>query len=93
MAQLLKWWHQYSMFVTLVGYVFMLGVGYKGYSDAIASSQAAITNIVSQHDKENVDHRVTVLEQIAQDNRENFSDIKDTEKAIFQRLNNISDGR
>ena len=80
------------MFITVAGYIFLAGMTWKGNKDAQANSDATIAAIQTQHDRENLDHRVTVLEQIASDNRENFSDIKDTVKAIFQRLNNMTDG-
>lgn len=93
MVKLLKFWHQYSMFITIAGYIFLAGMTYKGNSDAIAKIQDTQAINVAQHQTENLDHRVTILEQIALDNRDNFSEIKDTEKAIFQRINQITDGK
>lgn len=91
MAKILKFWHQYSMFITIAGYIFLAGMTYKGNSDAIAKIQDTQEINASQHQSENLDHRVTILEQIASDNRQNFSDIKDAERAIFLRINQIAD--
>ena len=79
------------MFVTIAGYLFLAGMTYKGQQDALASNSDTVIAMQTLHDKENLDHRVTVLEQIASDNRDNFTEIKDTEKAIFQRINQLAD--
>lgn len=91
MAKILKFWHQWSWLITIGGYLFLLGMTAGMYKSAIASNEEAIKAVTEQHEKENLDHRVTVLEQIAADNKQNFSDIKDVEKAIFQRINQIVD--
>ena len=93
MAKLLKWWHQYGFILTIIGYIFLAGMDFANHQSAMAALQETQTKMESQHDRENVDHRVTILEQIANDNRQNFSDIKDTERAIFQRINQFTDGK
>ena len=93
MAKLLKWWHQYSMFITIAGYIFLAGMTYKGNKDAVASTESAISSIQGQHDKENIDHRVTILEQIASDNHDTLNKIEDTQSKIFERLNQLADGK
>jgi hypothetical protein len=93
MAKLLKWWHQYSMFITVAGYIFLAGMTYKGQKDALAGNQETMASMQAQHDKENVDHRVTILEQIAADNRDNFSEIKQVQGKIFDRINQMADNK
>lgn len=93
MAAMLKFWHQYGYIITIVGYIFLVGMNYGTYKSAMAALQDSQIAMQTTHDKENADHRLTILEQIAADNRDNFSEIKDTEKAIFARINQLTDGK
>lgn len=91
MAQMLKWWHQYGFIITIIGYIFMMGTIWQSHKDAVASIEKGMDVIQQQHDKENADHRVTVLETIEAENHEQLQKIGEVQGKIFDRINQIAD--
>lgn len=61
------------------------------YGSATASNTKDIAMIVKQHDDENLKERMAVQELTAKDIRDDVRDIKATQGAVFNRLNQIAD--
>ena len=87
MAKVLKFWHQWSWLISIIGYVFMMGAGYATITSSVADNAKELAVLKQQ----NLDHRVTVLEQVALDNRDTLLSIKEVQGKIFDRINTIAD--
>ncbi len=91
MPKVVKFWHQWSWLFHIL-WALVLGTMFVAtYMSDTKANTSDIAAIRKQHDDENLKERMAVQEKTAADIRDDVRDIKATQGAIFNRINQIAD--
>jgi hypothetical protein len=90
-TQILKFWHQWSWAIHVVGWLLTGTVVVTTYGNAMEDTKSKVTILEQQHKEENLATRMAVQENTARDVDQRLTRMEMVEAKIFDRINSIGD--
>jgi len=91
MPKILKFWHQWSWAIQIVGYIFIFGTIVGTRENASANNTSDIAAIILQHKEENLAPRMASQEESTKNIKDSLVRIENIQGKIFDRINKLAD--